>query len=66
MNDVVKMKPAQKCAVHDWPTLGFARRLVEAMRSEGGIDTCADCVRRAREDARQQSRLRGIFGRVGL
>lgn len=51
----VYMGPAaeQKCDVHEWPTAGFARRLVKAMKASHptGINACRDCVSRAREDA---------------
>lgn len=42
------------CEIHDWPTEGLSKRLVDVMRArhgKGGIDVCADCVARAREDA---------------
>ncbi len=41
------------CDVHDWPTPGFPRRLVEAMRSSHpqGVNACRDCVDRAKAEA---------------
>ena len=43
----------QECEVHDWPTLGLARRLVKAMRDlhPTGVNACRDCITRAKEDA---------------
>lgn len=43
------------CEVHDWPTEGLAPRLLAAMRErhgKGGINVCADCIGRARQDAK--------------
>lgn len=47
------------CAVHDWPTDGMARRLVEAMRAahgKGGINVCVECITRAKGDAKARLR----------
>ena len=40
-----------ECEVHDWPTEGFGRRLVDAMRDAhpDGINACRGCVARAKE-----------------
>ncbi len=53
-DEVVHVRPAvtQTCAVHDWPTEGLAKRLVERMRAahgNGGVDVCVDCITRARD-----------------
>lgn len=56
MTDAVHIRPAPEganCEVHDWPTEGLARRLVEAMRErhgKGGVSVCVDCVVRARDE----------------
>lgn len=41
------------CEIHDWPTEGLGKRLVDAMRASHprGIDACTACVGRARLDA---------------
>jgi len=48
-----------ECDVHDWPTEGFPRRLVQAMRDTHpkGINACFECVNRAKAEA---DRERGI------
>ena len=42
----------QTCEIHDWPTAGLARRLVTAMRDRHptGINSCRDCIARAKEN----------------
>lgn len=43
-----------RCDVHDWPSDGLARRLVEAMAARygtGGINACRPCIERAHADA---------------
>lgn len=38
------------CDVHDWPTKGLARRLIQSMRErhgKGGVNACTDCIHRA-------------------
>ena len=47
--------PEARCEVHDLPTPGLGRRLVEIAREKhgkGGVTACAECISRAREDAR--------------
>jgi hypothetical protein len=49
--DIGDVDPASVCQVHDWPTEGLARRLVDAMRAahgRGGINVCVPCVHRAK------------------
>jgi hypothetical protein len=51
--EVVHVAPATTdvCEVHDWPTDGLARRLIDAMRErhgKGGVNACVDCIARAR------------------
>lgn len=61
-NEVVHIKPAApeaKCDIHEWPTPGLARRLLQAMRARhltGGINACPDCISRAREEAKTHVR----------
>jgi len=47
------------CQVHQWPTRGMPRRLVEAMRATHpkGINACTECVERAKAEA---DRERGL------
>lgn len=51
------VSPAKEnvCDIHDWPTEGLAKRLVQAMRDSHptGINACRDCLARAREDAKR-------------
>lgn len=54
--EYLHVRPAKeaRCEVHDWPTAGMPRRLVEAMRAchgRGGIDVCRECVDRAKSEA---------------
>lgn len=46
------MKPAKGgcCVVHDWPTEGMGRLLVQAMKASYpvGIDVCVECIKRAK------------------
>jgi len=44
------------CEVHAWPTEGFPRRLVEAMRSTHpkGINACRECVERAAAESKRE------------
>ena len=53
-DEAVYLGPAkdQTCEIHDWPTAGLARRLVTAMRDRHptGINSCRDCIARAKED----------------
>ncbi len=54
--------PASVCQVHDWPSEGLARRLVEAMRAthgKGGINVCVPCVERAKTALRSAARTTG-------
>jgi hypothetical protein len=49
--DVGDVDPATVCQVHDWPSDGLARRLVDAMREthgKGGINVCIPCIERAK------------------
>lgn len=46
------------CHIHDWPTAGLARRLLEAMRErhgKGGVNACVGCIERARDDAKART-----------
>ena len=47
------------CEVHDLPTSGLARRLMEQMQ-QGGVNVCPDCILRARDNLRElvQARAR--------
>lgn len=54
------IRPAKGgCEVHDWPTEGLARRLVQAMRDTHprGINACRECIDRAKLDADRQRGL---------
>lgn len=59
------LKPSAEgasCEVHDWPTAGMSKRLIEAMRErhgKGGVDVCRNCVVRAYEEAREVARTTG-------
>ena len=46
-----------ECEVHDWPTEGLGKRMVEAMRASfpTGVNVCRACVVRARDDARAKA-----------
>jgi hypothetical protein len=52
--EVVHMRPMPddtRCAVHDWPTEGLAKRLVQEMRAthgKGGVNVCVECIARAK------------------
>ena len=54
--DKIHMHPAAPtatCEIHDWPTEGLGRKLVDAMRErhgKGGVNVCRECVVRARQD----------------
>lgn len=42
------------CEVHDWPTEGLPRRLIEAMKErhgKGGINVCRECIHRVKAEA---------------
>lgn len=53
--DAIHMRETtEPCEVHDWPTDGLGRRLVDEMRArhgKGGINVCRECIVRARDDA---------------
>jgi hypothetical protein len=39
------------CDIHEWPTEGLAKRLMQAMRErhgKGGVNACRECIERAR------------------
>jgi len=48
------------CEVHDWPTEGLPKRLVQAMRDrhgKGGLNVCKSCLVRARDEAKRRAGL---------
>jgi hypothetical protein len=52
------MPVGTKCDIHEWPSAGLAARLLQAMRARhrtGGINACATCITRAREDAKKHA-----------
>lgn len=59
VSDAIHMREAAgPCEIHDWPTDGLARRLIEAMRAKhgkGGVNVCRECILRARYDAREKA-----------
>jgi hypothetical protein len=62
IGEVVQICPQQSgpCEVHDWPTEGLPKRLVEAMRArygKGGLNVCIECLVRARDEARERAGL---------
>ena len=52
MSESLHIRPSEgPCEIHDWPDIGLAKRLVDAMRErhgKGGINACRECVMRAR------------------
>jgi hypothetical protein len=46
------------CDAHGWPTDGLAVRIIIAMRREGGINVCSECLTRAHGDAHRRIRAR--------
>lgn len=53
MTELLHLRPATTCAVHDWPTPGLGKRLLDEARQRHpmGIDVCEACILRARRDA---------------
>lgn len=62
-DEAVHMYPARDdaaCEVHDWPTEGLPKRLVQAMRDrhgKGGLNVCKSCLVRARDEAKRRAGL---------
>lgn len=44
------------CEIHNWPTEGLPKRLVQAMRATHpkGVNACRDCIDRATDEANRQ------------
>lgn len=42
------------CDLCDLPTEGLPRALVSAMRRQGGVNACRECVERATEEANRE------------
>lgn len=53
IREEIRLKPTETpCEVHEWPTDGMGKRLVDAMRaSPAGINACRECIVRAKLDA---------------
>jgi len=62
----LRTKQTGSCQVHDWPTDGLYKRLVQAMRDRHpkGIDVCPECLERALKDGRAAIALRPRRGGV--
>jgi len=62
LDEVVHICPQKdgSCEVHDWPTEGLPKRLVDAMRArygKGGLNVCKSCLVRARDEAKRRAGL---------
>ena len=55
MSESLHLRPSEgPCETHDWPTRGFPRRLIQAMRDrhgKGGINVCRECIARVKAEA---------------
>lgn len=50
--ETLYIKKGTTCDVHDWPTFGMAKRLVQKMRDSHpkGVNACRKCLGRAFKD----------------